>query len=42
MSKNAIGRLVSVKVLRGEGGGMSDQYLVNGKLRLGIRWMRIG
>jgi len=38
VSRKVIGNLLDVRVLRGEGGGMSDHYLVEGKLRAGIRW----
>ena len=34
--RKVIGNLFDVRVLRGEGGGMSDHYLVEGKLRGGM------
>ena len=40
VSRNVIGRLLDVRVLRGESGGMSDHYLVEGKLKVGMRWRR--
>ncbi|XP_076031278.1 uncharacterized protein LOC143019503 [Oratosquilla oratoria] len=35
-----IGRVKDVHVLRGEGGGISDHFLVEGKLRVEDRWRR--
>ena len=40
VSRNVIGRLLDVRVLRGEGEGMSDHFLVEGKLRVGTRWVK--
>ena len=37
--RNVIGRLLDVRVLKGEG-GMSDHFLVEGKLKVGMRWMK--
>ena len=36
--RRVVGRLLDVRVLRGEGGGMSDHLLVEGKLRVEPRW----
>ena len=40
VSKNVRGRLLDVRVLRGEGSGLSDHYLVEGRLRVGTCWLR--
>lgn len=40
VSKKGRDRLLDVRVLRGEGGGMSDHFLVEGRLRVGRRWVR--
>ncbi|KAK7945076.1 hypothetical protein WMY93_000804 [Mugilogobius chulae] len=40
VSKGACGRLLDVSVKRGESGGMSDHYLVEGRLRVGMPWVR--
>ena len=37
VSRYIIGRLLDVRVLRGEEGGMSDHFFVEGKLRVGMR-----
>ena len=38
ISRRVVGRLLDVRVLRGEGGGMSDHLLVEGRLRVEQRW----
>ena len=39
VSRKVVGSLLDVRVLRGEGGGMSDHYLVESRLRVsGRRW----
>ena len=38
ISKECIGRLLDVNVLRGAGRGISDHFLVEGKLVVGVRW----
>ena len=40
VSKNVIGTLLDVRVLRGEGGGLSDHHLVEGRLRVGMSRVR--
>uniref|UniRef100_A0A8C8DHP6 ribonuclease H n=1 Tax=Oryzias sinensis TaxID=183150 RepID=A0A8C8DHP6_9TELE len=40
VSKVACSRLLDVSVRRGESGGMSDHYLVEGRLRVGMPWVR--
>ena len=37
VSRNGIRRLLDVRVLKGEGGGMSDHFLEEGGLRVGMR-----
>ena len=37
--RNIIGLLLDVRVLRGEGGGMSNPFLVEGNLKID-RWMK--
>ena len=39
VSKDMVGRLLDVRVLRGESGGLSDHYL-EGKLRVSMKWVR--
>ena len=36
MFKRMLGRLLDVKMLRGEGGGMADHVLVEARLKLGM------
>ena len=38
--RNIIGQLLDVSVLRGEGGGISNHFRVEGKLRIGMRWVK--
>merc|ERR1712035_110384 len=38
VSKRVRGRVMDVNVLRGETGGMSDHFLVEGRLRVAGRW----
>lgn len=38
ISKGMVGRLVDVHVYRGESGGMSDHFLVEGRLKVAERW----
>ena len=38
--RKVIGRLLNVRALRGEEGGMSDHFLVEGKLRVSMRWVK--
>ena len=40
VTKSMIGRVKDVHVLRGESGGISDHFLVEGKLRVENRWRR--
>ena len=39
VSRRMLRRLLDVRVLRGVAGGLSDHFLVEGKLRVGTRWM---
>ena len=39
--RNVIGRLMYVRVFIGKGGAMSDHSFVEGKLRAGMRWLKI-
>ncbi|MCP4264721.1 MAG: hypothetical protein GY777_03945, partial [Candidatus Brocadiaceae bacterium] len=39
IERGMVGRLLGVHVYRGKGGGMSDHYLVEGRLRVMTRWM---
>ena len=38
LPKRMLGRLLDVKVLRGEGGGMSDHFFVEARLKLVGGW----
>ena len=40
VTRRIIGRVLDVNVYRGENGGISDHYLVEGKLRVDGRWKR--
>ena len=42
LPKRMLGRLLDVKVWRGEGGGMSDHFLVEARLRLVDEWRSAG
>ena len=44
VSRNVMEQLLNVRVLRGDGRGISDHFLVEGKLRVGMRWVnrRVG
>ncbi len=39
IERGMVGRLLDVHVFRGEAGGMSDHFLVEGRLRVRQRWM---
>lgn len=41
MSRGKISQLLDVTVLRGEGRGMSDHFLVEGKLKVGMKWSKV-
>ena len=40
VSRNVIVQFLDMRVLRGEGSGMSNHFCVEGMLMIGMRWVR--